>query len=218
MDKRFVAIIILVVGVFVGIGTFGGDNKNAKISSSDAPPTQHIKGAETTGIVLQEFGDFQCSACATYYPLVKQLQDEYGDRLAFQFIHFPLIQIHPNAFVAHKAAEAAGKQNKFFEMHDLLYEQQQLWANANNATTIFENFAAQLELDMEQYKSDAVSSEVNSSITADIKVGQDNNINSTPSFLLNGKKIENPRSLEEFKALIDAEINLQKTNTTGENQ
>ena len=148
---------------------------------------------------MVEYGDFQWPACANYFPLIKQVEEKYADKVSFQFRHFPLIQIHPNAMAASRAAEAAGNQGKFFEMHDMLYENQD-----SNPTSVFENYASQLGLDMSKYQTDVGSQETNAVINADLKAGQAAGVNSTPTFYLDGKKIEsNPQTADEFYKLID---------------
>jgi protein-disulfide isomerase len=138
------------------------------------------------------------------FPLVKEVKAAYGEDLKFQFRHFPLTSIHPNAFLGSRAAEAAGKQGKFFEMHDLLYQNQEEWSTASNPTSVLESYASQLSLNIDQFKKDMTSSEVNAIINADLKAGQALGANSTPTFVLNGKKVEeNPRSVDDFKKLID---------------
>ncbi|MGI9027977.1 MAG: DsbA family protein [Candidatus Saccharimonadales bacterium] len=212
MNKQFFGIIIVVVlalvGVFaltskdVGQQAGGGGDKAATTSN-------HIAGKADSKVTLIEYGDFQCPACKSYFPLVTELKNTYGDRVAFQFRHYPLVQIHPNAFISSRAAEAAGKQDKFFEMHDLLYENQDNWANLTvaNANTLFESYAQELQLDVEKFKTDMNSAAVADTINADARAAQAAGGNSTPTFVLNGSKIDkNPQSLDEFKKLLDDEL------------
>lgn len=212
MSKEFIAVIIVVVVGLFGLFTVTKkDNTNGNNTSSNSQPTNHTEGSGTEGVTLVEYGDLQCPACKSYYPIVKQIKEEYGDKITFQFRHFPLNQIHPHAYQAARAAEAAGNQGKFFEMHDLLYENQESWASLSDVTSIFESYAQQLELDMGQYKQDVISAEVGAAIDADIKEGQKLGANSTPTFIINGQKIDkNPQSLDEFKALIDSKIEESK--------
>lgn len=90
--------------------------------------TDQVKGKENASVTLIEYADFQCPACASYAPVVEQLEENYGDRVRFVFRHFPLISIHKNAYAASVATEAAGAQGKFWEMHDLLFERQSEWS------------------------------------------------------------------------------------------
>ena len=115
--------------------------------------------------------------------------------------------IHPNARAAHRAGEAASNQGKFWEMHDLLYENQQSWTNLSNVTSVFEGYAQQLELNMEQYKADVAKASTNDIINADITEGQKLKVTSTPTFFINGVRIEeNPRDVAGFAKLIDKAI------------
>lgn len=208
MNKQFVAVIaVVIIGLFgVFALTKKSNEQSTSNSSNGTSVSEHKKGAGTKNVTLIEYGDFQCPACKSYYPIVKQIAAAYGDEITIQFRHFPLTQIHPSAFAASRAAEAAGKQNKFFEMHDLLYENQDSWTSIPNASAVFETYAQQLGLNMDQYKADVASGQTAEVINADIKAGQAIGANSTPTFVLNGKKIDNPKTFEEFKTAIDAEI------------
>lgn len=210
MNKQFFAIIVLIVAGLIGIFALTGGNKNDSSTNgsneSGGQLSNHVTGAKESKVTLIEYGDFQCPACKSYHPLLQQLKEEYGDRVTFQFRHFPLTQIHPNAFISSRAAEAAGKQGKFFEMHDLLFENQDAWATTSNPISIFEGYAQQLNLNVDQFKTDMNSSEVAATINADMKAAQAAGGNSTPTFVLNDTKIENPQSLEDFKKLLDDEL------------
>ena len=196
----------MIVGGLFAVLTLTNKDKPAdqQSGSSSAQPTAHIRGKVDSKVNLTEYGDFECPACKAYFPLVDQIVEEYGDRVAFQFRHFPLTQIHANALIASRAAEAAGKQNKFFEFHDILYQQQDNWKTVSDPTSFFEGYATQLSLNIEQFKADLRSSEASDSINADRKVAQDLGSSSTPTFVLNGKRLEtNPADLEGFKKLLD---------------
>jgi protein-disulfide isomerase len=209
MNKSFFGIIVVVVAALIGVFALTSNNKNDSGSGSNsaAQPSSHITGKTDSKVALVEYGDFQCPACKSFFPIVNELKATYGDRVAFQFSHFPLTQIHPNAFIGSRAAEAAGKQGKFFEMHDLLYENQDSWSQSPNPNQILEGYASQLGLKVDQFKSDMASAGVADIINADQKAGQQLGANSTPTFVLNNKKIEkNPTSMEEFKKLLDEEL------------
>lgn len=160
------------------------------------------KGAANPKVSLVEYGDFQCPACASYAPLVEKAILEYGDRLSFTYRHFPLPQ-HKNALAASYAAEAAGKQGKFWEMYTLIFDRQTKWSESYTAAQTFEGYAKELNLDIAQYKKDVSSSETKEGVSYDRKTGEASGVQSTPSFFLNGKKMQNPRTYEELKALIE---------------
>lgn len=208
MSNRFFITLLVVIAAIIGVFTFTKQKNtdNGSTNTNSSQPSSHTKGSDKTGVVLVEYGDFQCPACGQYYPVVKEVFEKYKDQITFQFRNFPLIQIHTNAMVAHRAAEAADKQGKFWEMHDQLYETQQQWTSLPNPGSFFESIAQQLGLDVAKFKTDVASAEANSVINADIKEGQKLGANSTPTFVLDGVKIENPRDIEDFNKVIDEAI------------
>lgn len=202
MSKRFLLILAAITAIFIGIVVVSNDSSPSNQSTSEG--SNHTQGEGTKGVTLVEFGDFQCPACASYFPILQQLKKKYGDDITFRFRHFPLVQIHQNAMVAHRASEAAAMQDKFWEMHDLLYQRQQLWKDSNNPTALMESYASELKLDIEKYQQDFSSKQVADIISADIKAAQAAGATSTPTFVLNGQKIEEiPRDVEGFSKLID---------------
>lgn len=207
MSKQFWAVIIVVVAL---VGIFAFTNKKSPTSNgtntASSQPTQHFQGAGTTGVTLEEYGDYQCPACGQYYPTVKAVQAKYGDALKFQFRNFPLVNSHQNAFAAARAAEAASLQGKFWEMYDALYASQAQWSNSSSASQIFEQYASQLKLNVAQFKQDYASMAVNNSINADTAAGTKANVQGTPAYYLDGKPIQVANSPAAFEKLIDAEI------------
>lgn len=211
MNKRFVAILLICVALFVGAFVFGKSNNSNNSNQTNVPATNHTQGNPEAKVTLLEYGDFQCPACGSYYPIVKEVKAKYGDQLKFQFRHFPIVGIHPNAMAAHRAAEAADKQGKFWEMHDVLYEQQSAWVNNTNVAAIFEAYATQLGLNIDQYKQDLTAVATKDAIDADIQAGKDADVSGTPSFFINGEPIDNNdvRDVAAFSALIDKVLNSQ---------
>lgn len=168
-----------------------------------------IKGPDSAKTILVEYSDFQCPACRFYYPFVKQLENDFPDKLRVVYRHFPL-PIHNFSYLAAQAAEAAGQQKKFWEMHDLLFEQQEEWAASKNNDAAFNNFisyARTLNLDINKFKNDFGSREIKSKIDGDFQGGEKAGIQGTPSFFLSGRFIANPSGYDEFKKLIGDEIN-----------
>lgn len=164
-----------------------------------------VKGDREAKVTLIEYGDFQCPACATYAPIMKKLLDETPNDLRIVYRHFPLLQIHKNALPSSKAAEAAGRQGKFWEMHDKLYETQGDWDDMADPKGKFLEFAKEMGLDEQKFLTDFDSQEVSDKIMADLASGNRLQISSTPTFFLNGKKIQS-RSYEQFKNSVDTEI------------
>jgi protein-disulfide isomerase len=177
-------------------------NKPVSIEVTDA---DHKLGAKNGKVTLVEFSDFQCPACKAFAPLVKKLMEDYGTDVTLVYKYFPLPQ-HDHAEAAAYAAEAAGKQGKFFEMHDILFEKQDEWSTQSDPNKFFEKYAASLKLNMAQYKKDLASDEAKSIIEKDVLAGTQAGVNSTPSFYLDGVKVNNPGSYEEFAGLVTAAI------------
>jgi len=199
MSKGFWGVIIAIVLIIGGVMYFSKDD-----SASKGTVTNHVMGTSKNSVTLTEYGDYQCPACGQYYPIVKEVADKYKDRITFQFRNLPLSQIHQNAFAGARAAEAAAKQDKFWEMHDMLYETQKSWSSSSNPKSYFDAYAKQLGLDTTKFDTDFASSTVNDSINADIEAfNKTGETKQTPSFFLNGKAIDPGASVEEFAKLID---------------
>jgi len=160
-----------------------------------------LKGNPEAQVVVVEYADFQCPACASYQPLTSRLAEEYSD-VAVVYRHYPLISIHPNAFNAAKASEAAGKQDKFWEMHDLLYQKQNEWSSERNAKGKFFEYAEGLELDMEKFESDFDADEVKDKVEKDMFEAQALRLNLTPSFFINGQRFDG-RVFDDFASKVD---------------
>jgi len=199
----FVIIAVAIYGMykFLTAGIPNVTNSHDVITQED-----NVKGNTNSSVTLIEYGDFQCPACATYHSLVSQIAQEYGGRIQIAFRNFPLRRIHSNAQISSQAAEAAGKQGKFWEMHDMLYVNQNEWAGERNPESIFEEYAKALDLDVDIFTADLKSSEVEEKINRDIALGNAAGINSTPSFVVNGSLIKSPGSLEEFRTIIDGAL------------
>lgn len=158
--------------------------------------TDLVTGNRESNTTLVEYSDFQCPACAAYHPLIKKMLSENGQDFRFVYRHFPLRQ-HAQAKEAAYAAEAAGRQNKFWEMHDLIFAGQNNWAQKISAKDIFLTYARSLNLDIERFSQDRGLSEIKDKVETDLQGGLKINVNATPTFFLNGKKIQ-PRNYDEF--------------------
>lgn len=211
MDKKFWVILTLVVAAIIGVFVLAGGKKTSGDSKFTGDPRQvqaddWTEGPVDAKVTLIEYGDFQCPGCGALFPALEQIKSELGDKFLFVFRHFPLTSIHPNAMAAHRAAEAAGKQGKFFAMHDLLYARQVQWSNAGNAASIFETFAQELGLNPEQFKTDVASQAVFDKIARYQDSGNQLGLTSTPSLILNGQKIDNPATMDELKQVLEDAI------------
>jgi protein-disulfide isomerase len=222
MDKRFLAILAALAVLFIGIAVLSGSKDNSSDGNkTGTQATNHVIGEGKKSVTLTEYGDFQCPVCFAYEPALKQARDKYFQDIKFQFRNLPLIQIHTNAFAAARAAEAAGAQNKYWEMHDMLYEPTNwsTWTKSSNARGAFEGYAKQLGLDVNKFKQDYASGKVNEAINADMaEFAKTKQQMATPSFFINGRHVENSQlsdstgapSVDKISKLIEDEIAKQK--------
>jgi protein-disulfide isomerase len=224
MSNRFLAIVIAVI---IGLGaifwfTHNKANTSGSNSGNSSQATNHVSGTGSKGVTMLEYGDFQCPVCGSYYSTVKTVAEKYKNDIYFQFRNLPLQTLHANAFAAARTAEAADKQGKYWQMHDMLYEQQSTWAETNNAKTYFESYAQQLGMDVKKFDEDFASSEVNNSINADIAAfKQTNEQMATPSFFIDGKFIDLSKlrdangypSVDQFSKVIDEAIAQKSKNS-----
>lgn len=219
MSKKFWIAIAVIVLVLVGIFAFTSNGSNN--NSDKLTPSENIEGEGKDGIKLVEYGDFQCPACASYYSIVKQVASTYNTQITFQFINFPLTSLHPNAFAAARAAEAAALMGKFWPMHDLLYEQNieyidsngtiASWVSASNPEPYFVSDARTLGLNTQKFQQLYASDQVNNLVVADENAGNSLGIDATPTFYLDGKQINlGSISVQTFETQINAAI-AQKT-------
>lgn len=203
-----VAALALGAGLYAAI-QFVPDAPGAGPAGSVAAVTteDHVIGSGPVELI--EYSDFQCPACKSYQPMVKRLIAERGDSVTFVYRHFPLATIHRNATVAAEAAEAAALQGKFWEMHDRLFDGQSSWDTDRNPELVFESYARDLGLDVDRFKSDLASSAVKDRVTRDVTSGNTANVQGTPTFFLNGARLDNARSYEDFRSAIDSAIGAQ---------
>jgi protein-disulfide isomerase len=201
----FVIIAISIFGIVKIVSRPTSDNKST-VTVNSIKTEDWVKGNREAKVILTEYSDFQCPACAFYYPVLKKISDEFGYKIAIVYRHFPLPN-HQNAKIAAAAAEAAGQQGKFWEMHDIIFENQNNWNNKRNPKEFFINYADNLNLNLEKFKNDLESKDIKTKIENSYQESMRLGLNSTPTFFLNGKKIINPRNYEEFKAIINQAIN-----------
>ncbi len=203
MSRRLWTIVAIIAVVFIGVAWVNSNNKTTEAGAGNGKRITHSIGKQDATVTLVEYSDFQCPACEAYYPVVEQVVQKYKDRISFEYRHYPLTSLHANAFAAARASEAAGKQDKFWEMYRLLFVNQSAWEGSGSAAAVFEGYAKQLGLNLVQFRADYASREVNSAISASIAEFNRRGLpQATPTFLLNNKKIE-PRSLGDFSKLID---------------
>ncbi|MEM9336524.1 MAG: thioredoxin domain-containing protein [Patescibacteria group bacterium] len=203
MKNPWIIIGVLVVVLFGGAFWYSGSV--AEQANEGIEIAKNIKGNTESTVILEEFSDFQCPACGQFYPVVQDIMDDYGDQIQFHYRHFPLIRIHPAAEPAARAAEAAGQQGKFFEYHDLLFENQPAWSQSANPSAFFTRFAEELELDMNQFTSQQRSSLIRDKIRDDMAEGMERGVNSTPTFFLNGERLQ-LTTIGDLRAAVEAAL------------
>lgn len=166
--------------------------------------TSHATGKLDAKVVVVEFGDYQCPACAAADPMINQMIADYKDNPDFSFVfrNFPLAT-HPNAQIAAQAAEAAAEQGKFTEMKTLLYEKQPEWSNSPNPLDMFVNYAQTLGLDTGKFKDAVQGQKFSSVIKADMDDANELGVDSTPTFFVNGEKFNFSTSYQELRTKVD---------------
>lgn len=220
-------IVILIGGLWLLINAVNSSpspSAPADIKIPEVSATDFIRGPESASgsarlpspageanggqakVTLVEYADFQCPACGVYFPLVKQLSVEFSKDLRVVHRFFPLINIHKNSMLAAQTAYAAGLQGKFWEMHDLLYENQSSWSDIDPRET-FLGYAEDLKLDMNKFTKDLDADSTKQFVTKSMNDAIAAGINSTPSFFVNGTHIQNPQGYDAFKQIIQDEIN-----------
>jgi len=204
MDGRFWAVLAIIFVGFVGIMMFNNSREEESSSSATAKASANYYGKMDSPVTLTEFVDFQCEACYAYYPYVKQLKENYKDRVKFQVRNFPITSGHQFALQAARNAEAAARQGKFWEMHDKIFEGQKMWEQSKDPQKIFDGYAEEIGLDMAKFKKDFTSADVNAVINKDLEDVRKLGGNGTPTFVLNGEVVENTSpSLESLSKILD---------------
>jgi protein-disulfide isomerase len=159
-----------------------------RMPAQPGAPSPHTKGGASARVTLEEFSDFQCPACGGLAPGLRRVVADYGDRARVVFRHFPL-QMHKYGFLASRAAEAAGQQGKFWEMHDLLYENQKQWSDSMEPRVQFDSYATRLGLDVQKFKADMERQDLADRIKADVMRGNSLGVKGTPTVYLNGREL-----------------------------
>src|SRR5829696_127228 len=146
------------------------------------------RGMATARVTVEEFSDFQCPACGALEPGLRRVMKDYEDRVRFTFRNYPL-QMHKYAFLASRAAEAAGAQGKFWEMHDMIYDNQKEWSDSMEPRVQFDSYATRLGLDVQRFKADMERQDLADRIKADLSRGNSLGVKGTPTVYLNGREL-----------------------------
>jgi protein-disulfide isomerase len=171
-------------------------NRRYSIDTKGSP----AKGPEDAKVTIVEFSDFQCPFCARVEPTLAQIEKEYGDQVRIVFKNLPL-SIHSKARAAHAAAEAAHRQHKFWEMHDAIFANQREMSPEK-----YVEYAAEIGLDVDQFKRDVASIAVKRRIDEDSREAAALGVSGTPGFFINGKFLSGARPFDAFKQVIDEEL------------
>ena len=160
-------------------------------SSQNGNIAEHTYGNMNSKVVLIEYADYQCPGCGSAYPIIKQVVEKYKDKIGYVFRNFPLYSSHPNAFAAAAAAEAAGLQGKYWDMHDKLYENQSAWSSLSGSerTDQFVTLATSVGVDGDKLRNELDSPSIKKKIDFDHSIGTKISITGTPSFYINGKNV-----------------------------
>src|SRR5947199_5791222 len=183
-----------------------------KVLSGKNDKSIHIRGNPDAPVTLEEFADFQCPPCGSFAGFAEELLKEYDSRLRVVFRNFPL-GVHEHAREAALAAEAAGLQGHFWEMHDVLYREQETWSKAPNARELFESYAGTIGLDLDKFRKDMDGEKTRERVEADRQRGESLGIQTTPTLFINNQPVDQK---DKNPAGIRAEINaaLEKKSQT----
>jgi protein-disulfide isomerase len=163
----------------------------------------HAEGRADAPLTLVEYGDYQCPYCGAAYPVVKRLQKLFSKKLRFVFRNFPLTQAHPYAMVAAEAAEAAALQGKFWQMHDLIYENQE-----NLEPGILASWVELVGLDLEEFRTAIKQGEIAKRIKEDRTSGIQSGVNGTPCFFINGARYDDAADYDRLRAVLEEQLDM----------
>lgn len=197
----FAALVLLIFGGLIAFSKI----QTASLPKSDG--SNNIYGIKDSHVTLTEYLDFQCEACRAYYPTMKEIKEKYKSQVTIQIKHLPIASSHPYAKMAAGYAEAAAKQGKFFEMHDRIFEGQVIWQSTSDPKKYFNTYAEELGLDLDKLQKDLTSDEVSAIINTDAAEAKELGATGTPTFILNGKKIEPENSVDAISKILDEELN-----------
>jgi protein-disulfide isomerase len=213
----WIGIIVILFATFWGLITLvnsSNPSTNSTVQTTQTKPPASISAQDITlgatnsaKVIVIEYADFQCPACKAPSGFLKRAAKDFKDKVLVAYRFFPLINSHQNAMSSAQTAFAAHKQNRFWEMSEMLYQNQDTWANLKNPQQIFTDYAKKLSLSIDQFTSDYSADSTRKFINVEEDEGIAIGINFTPSFFVNGKLIETPQNYEAFKQIIQNEIN-----------
>jgi len=199
---RAAAVIVVVAGLAAGASLWLGRRAESLSSDSNAVRGQ-VLGKVEAPVVLVEYGDYECPPCAALAPVVEKLLEKYPDTLRYEYRHFPLTGIHPKAMRAAMAAEAAGKQGKFWEMHKLLLSTQGKWIHDPEAEKGFFELGKLIDVNADSFDESSRSPEIEQQISKQVTQARSEGVVGVPTFLINGRRIDPvPGDFQGFDDLI----------------
>jgi len=215
--KRYLPFIIVAV---VAIATLGSGAmlyraklphpltipEDKSLSGKADAESMHVRGNANAPVTLEEFGDFQCPPCGSIAGFLDELVKEYDPRLRIVFRNYPL-ENHQHARDAALAAEAAGLQGRFWEMHDVLYREQAIWSKADNPRELFDSYAGMIGLNLDQFKKDMEGEKARSRIDSDRERANSLGVQMTPTVFINDREIgPTDKTPSGLRAAIDAAL------------
>jgi formate-nitrite transporter family protein len=184
--------------------------KDSAAAETAGTESIHVRGEANAPVTLEEFGDFQCPLCGKLAGPTKQLEEAYGSQLRVIFRQFPLpVHVHAHAQEAALVSEAAGFQGRFWEMHDLLYREQEVWSKVADARALFRAYAGMLGLDLDRFGKDMDGAEAKERVASDQKRGTALGVNRTPTMFVNNRQIPAPLEVAGLRTAIDAALKPQ---------
>ena len=209
-----IIIIVLAVAVAGGAAVYFSRQPDQPATTSETAPSStykntgggHFRGPETAKVTLVEFGDYQCPSCKAFYPLVEETLSRYPQQVRLEFHHYPLVSIHANSMAASLAAEAAGEQGKYWEMHDLLFENQEQWSKSPNPEPDFVALASRLGINQNAFMQALRSPQLQDRVLQDVVRAREANVEAVPTFFIDGQKQNLPLSISAFVDTIESHL------------
>ncbi len=196
MNKKNIQIIALIAFVVIagGVLYYGLSNNSGNGSANVERQAQKVH--------ILKYSDYQCPACKAYVPAQEQIKQEFGDMVEIEYRHFPLSSFQYSTLASY-AAEAAREQGNFKEMHDMIFEYQEVWSQGD-ARNHFMDFAQEIGLDMEQFEADLESEVIHQRVESQRQEGIRRQVNATPTFFFNGQRLrQNPQTYDQFKSMVE---------------
>ncbi|HSA83386.1 MAG TPA: thioredoxin domain-containing protein [Patescibacteria group bacterium] len=213
--KTLIGIAVVTIAIVVGAAFLVGGKASPTAETQPLTEEQtqkliredsYSKGAKNAKITIVEFGDYQCPACRDTYPIVEQILKEYPNDIKFVFREFPLPS-HQHARLAANAAQAAGAQGKYYDMYGSLYQTQTEWTTTKDPMSLFETYAKNIGLDVEQFTQDVKDKKYDDKVQEGINDGYAVGVQATPTFFINGEYIRGGLPYDQLKARIEAILN-----------